>query len=262
MKNISDIKFSIYSSAFNLIKNQFNFRKSIHRFCEFAEEVVICVNTSEDNTFDELKKLQLNYTNLVIINSDFSYEDPLLDGKIKNEALQATSNEIKIGLDMDEYIPYCQKTIWKKLSASLLEDTVSCYMIPSVNLYKDENHYFSINPKWYMHKSGLFRGAVNFAKKNDGTVDTNRSDTCELIDSHGNLVNSRVTYCDIKYLQDGNFPFVIHEGYMDLDARLLRNKNFWEKHWFVESGGTAPPHKIHKSIDDFDMHYQEHKLLL
>jgi glycosyltransferase involved in cell wall biosynthesis len=256
------MKFSIYSSAFNLIKNQFNYEQSIHRFCEFAEEVVICVNISEDNTLEKLKKLQQQFSNLVIIDSHFSYEDPLLDGKVKNAALQATSNEIKIGLDMDEYIPYNQNAIWKKLSASLLEDTVSCYMIPSVNLYKDKNHYFSINPKWYMHKSGLFRGAVNFAKKNDGTVDTNRSDTCELIDSNGNLVDSRITHCDIQYLQDGNFPFVVHEGYIDLDARLLRNKNFWEKHWFIESGGTAPAHKIHKSIDHFDMEYQEHGLMI
>ena len=41
-----------------------------------------------------------------IISTDFDYADPLLDGKIKNEALQATSQEFKIGLDMDERICY------------------------------------------------------------------------------------------------------------------------------------------------------------
>jgi hypothetical protein len=262
MKDISDIKFSIYSSAFNLIKNQFDYKRSVSRFCEFAEEVVICVNISEDETLEELKDLQKQHSNLVIIESSFSYEDPLLDGKIKNAALQSTSNEIKIGLDMDEYIPNWQKSIWKNLSVALLNDVVDCYMIPSVNLYKDANHYFSINPKWYLHKAGFFRGAVNFAQKKDGTVKTSHSDTCELIDLLGNLVNSRVTHCDIQYLREGDLPFVVHEGYVNLDARLLRNKNFWTKHWLVESGGTPPPHKIHQSIDDFDMSYQEHKLLI
>jgi hypothetical protein len=262
MKNTFNNKFSIYSSAFNLIKNQFNFKKSIHRFCEFAEEVVICVNESEDDTLDELTKLKSIYSNLVIIDSDFSYEDPLLDGKIKNKALQETHNDIKIALDMDEYIPFWQKDMWKRISEYLIVDNVQCYMIPSINLYKDDDHYFSINPKWYMHKSGLFRGAVNFAKKLDGTIDTNKSDTCELIDFNGDLATSRVTKCDIHSLQEGVLPFVIHEGYKDLDARLLRNKNFWAKHWLIESGGIAPPHKIHNSMDDFDMQYQKHKLLL
>ena len=39
--------FSIYSSAFNIIKNDFEYGLFIDKFCEFAEEVVIAVNKSE-----------------------------------------------------------------------------------------------------------------------------------------------------------------------------------------------------------------------
>jgi hypothetical protein len=253
---------SIYSSAFNLLKNKFNFIEAINNFCLFAEEIVICVNSSDDDTFEELNKLKSYYSNLIIIESNFSYEDPLLDGKIKNKALQATTNEIKIGLDMDEYIPLWQKLIWKKLAFNLKFDYNSdCYMIPSINLYKNINNYFSITPKWYLHKSNLYRGAVNFAKKDNGTVDTSKSDTCELIDENGNLVKySQVTPFDIDSLRTKDYPFVIHNGYLDLNNRLLRNKNFWEDHWKIESGGQEPQHKVHKSLEDFQENYQEHKL--
>jgi hypothetical protein len=256
------MKISIYSSAFNLIKNAFNHKLSIKRFCDFADEVVICVNTSADNTYEELLELTKLYKNLKIIKSNFSYSDPLLDGKIKNEALQATSNEIKIGLDMDEYIPMSQKLIWQDLANHLMSDNVDCYMIPSINLYKNEDHYFSILPKWYMHKSGLFRGAVNFACKADGTVNTEHSDTCELIYQNGDLVNYKSTIISIEDLQKGDLPFVIHEGYLDLDSRLIRNKNFWSNHWLVESGGYLPPHKIHETMEEFDMPYIKHNLSL
>lgn len=260
--NLFNSKISIYTSAFNLIENKFNYQVSIGRFCEFADEVVVCVNTSVDSTFNELKKLSETHKNLIIIDSDFSYEDPLLDGKIKNKALQATSNPFKIGLDMDEYIPIWQKPMWNELIIMLHSHQADCFMIPSINLYKDKDHYFSISPKWYLHKEGLFRGAVNFARNSDGTVDTNRSDTCELIYQNGDLVSSAMTINEIEALRSNNLPFVVHEGYMNLDERLVRNKNFWSKHWLIESGGQAPPHKIHLENSDFDEIAIRHFLLI
>lgn len=251
---------SIYSSAFNLIKNNFNYLSSVSNFCSIANEVVIAINTSEDGTFQEMQKLVNEYSNLKIIQIDISYEDPLLDGKIKDLALQNTTEIIKIGLDMDEYIPLWQKEIWYKLAEQLVSDDCNCYMIPSVNLYKDYDHYFSITPKWYIHKSGLFRGPVNFARNRDGTIDTKKSDGCELIDSLGNLVSSKIAPYNINDLRTGLFPFVIHTGYVNLDNRLLRNKNFWSDHWLKESGGKEPPHKIHKSIEDFTEFYEKHEL--
>jgi len=254
---------SIYSSAFNLIKNGFDYRTSIDRFCNFADEVVVCVNTSEDETLGELFELKLSYSNLVIIDSNYSYSDPLLDGKIKNAALQRTTHEVKVGLDMDEYIPQWQKPLWRQIGQQLLQDyDRECYMIPSINLYKDKDHFFSITQKWYIHKSGLFRGPVNYARKPDGTINTQVSDSCELIDHYGNIARSAQFSKRLEDLESGNFPFVVHEGYINLDARLLRNKNFWAKHWLVESGGSNPAHVIHSSMEDFQEPYIEHQLKL
>lgn len=250
--------FSIYSSAFNLIKNKFDYANAISRFCCFADEVVVAVNASEDGTLDKLNALEFN--NLKIIETNFSYEDPLLDGKIKNQALQATKEEFKIGLDMDEYIPTWQKDIWLNLAYKLRFDLYDCYMVPSVNLYRSEKHFFSISHKWYLHKSGLFRGPVNFARKSDGTVDTTKSDTCELIDKNGNLVKSKIFNNDINDLRSKKVPYVVHTGYLSLDNRVLRNKNFWKKHWEIESGGIKPTHKVHESLEDFNESYYEHLL--
>lgn len=252
---------SIYSSAFNLIKNNFNYKFSIDNFCNICDEVVIAVNTSEDNTLDILKNISTTkYNNLKIIETNFSYNDPLLDGKIKNTALQNSSMPIKIGLDMDEYIPIWQKDMWYALADILSNDSCDCYMIPSVNLYKDCDHYFSITPKWYLHKSGLFRGPVNFAKKEDGHIDINKSDTCELIDAKGDLAKSKISQIEIEALQTHQHPFVVHMGYLSFDDRLLRNKNFWKNHWLIESGGEAPNHKIHSDVSDFTEPSMLHKL--
>lgn len=250
--------FSIYTSAFNLIENNFNYIETIENFCSFAEEVIIAVNTSKDETYKNIKNLKFN--NLKIIQTDFSYEDPMLDGKIKNAALQQTSEEFKIGLDMDEYIPLWQKNIWKELAYKFRFEIYESIMIPSLNLFRDKNHYFSISRKWYLHKGNLSRGAVNFAIKKDGTIDTNRSDTCELINSDGELTKSKVISNNIEDLRTENYPFVVHTGYVNLQNRLLRNKNFWQKHWLIESGGISPNHKIHNKIEDFNEKYERHNL--
>lgn len=253
---------SIYTSAFNLLKNKFNYEFSIEQFCLFATEVVVGVNTSEDETVGALSDLKSVFNNLIIVESDFNYTDPLLDGKIKNNALQNTTMPIKLGLDMDEYVPLWQKELWQQLAQQLLNDNCLAYMIPSINLYKDWDHYFSITPKWYLHKSGLFRGAVSFARKENGTIDTSRSDSCELIDNNGNLVSSKMSPIDIDTLRSLAFPYVIHTGYLSLEDRLLRNKNFWQKHWLVESGGKEPAHKVHSQISDFTENAVPHGIRL
>lgn len=258
---------SIYSSAFNIIKNKFDYKFAIDNFCFHADEVIITVNESSDNTLDVLTNLMNKYSNLSINSSSYSYDDPLLDGKIKNHSLQLTTNPIKIGLDIDEYIPRNQKDIWRFIAKHLNDqEEFMCYMIPSINLYKDYDHFTSIIPKWYMHKAGLFRGPVNFAKKNNGYIDTSKSDSCELIDSNENLVSSRlISPVDISQLRLNNFipnsyAFVVHTGYVSFENRLLRNNNFWKNHWKVESGGTDPIHKVHLEKTDFTEKYQRHLL--
>lgn len=253
--------FSIYTSAFNLIQNRFDYKTSIHNFSMFADEVVVALNTSVDDSEEHLRDfIAENCNNVRILKTNISYDDPLLDGKIKNAALQSTTQQIKIGLDMDEYIPMWQKSIWINVAEQLAFSYAQSVMIPSVNLYKEIESYFSITPKWYMHKAGLYRGAVNFARNSNGTVDTAKSDTCELIDARGNLVSSLSSPVSINDLRNGNCPFVVHTGYLDLGGRVDRNRNFWKKHWEVESGGCPPKHKVHESLEDFNEWNAKHGL--
>lgn len=251
------MKVSIYSSAFNVVKNKYPYLSTIFRFCSFADEVVVSVNTSEDQTFYVLKDLQKDFDNLKIIESNFSYEDPFLDGKIKNNALQNCTGDVLIGLDMDEYIPNWQKPLWDKFAEYLLEDSeVDCFMFPSLNLYKDIEGFCSITNKWYLHKKGLFRGPVNFGKTEDGFLDISKSDGCELIDKDGNLAKSKsVASEDLK---SNNVPFVVHTGYLNLQDKVLRAKNFWNNHWNLSSGGKEG--QIFESEDDIKLEYRKHNL--
>jgi glycosyltransferase involved in cell wall biosynthesis len=245
------MKISVYTSAFNLIQHGFKgWRESISRACDFADEVVVCINKSQDDTLIEFSQIGLKKLKIVV--SDFSYEDPLLDGKVKNTALQNCSGDILIQLDIDEYIPENQYSNWRAYAEHLFNNQdVDCYMIPALNLYKDWDHYKDINSKWYMHKRGFYRGPVGFARKSDGTIDTNRSDTCELIDAYGCLVRSTLLPNTIEDLRNGSI-FVVHFGYVDLDSRIERNQKFWDEHWRRESGGKTPPHKVHMKKEDFE----------
>ena len=240
---------SIYSSAFNLIKNNFNYKDALNNFSHFANEVVVAVNTSEDDTLIALKDYANERKNIRIIETDFSYEDPLLDGKIKNAALQATSEEFKINLDLDERIPIRHRSKWETLAYQLRFASFDSYLVPSLNLWGNLmsmrwDDEMNLNFKWYLHKGGLTRGAVDFAKLPDGKVDTSKSDTCELIYEDGALVKAaHITKDSCKnsmqeYLNfiENEGIFVFHLGYADFSDRALRNKNFWKKHWEIESG--------------------------
>jgi hypothetical protein len=65
---------------------------------------------------------------------------------------------------------------------------------------------------------------------------------------------------DINSLRSKIVPFVVHNGYLNLQDRVLRNKNFWKEHWKIESGGTEPAHKVHESLEDFNENYYNHLL--
>jgi hypothetical protein len=117
-----------------------------------------------------------------------------------------------------------------------------------------------------LHKGGLFRGTVNFAKNADGTHDTSKSDSCELIDSQGNLVSSAVMLppdadndTKLSLIQENNMPHVFHYGILDIDKKIVRNKNFWSKHWSIEAGKHV---EIPVDKAEFDFEYWEHGLVI
>lgn len=223
-----------------------------------------------------LKNQEKKFFGLKIISSDFSYQDPLLDGKIKNAALQATSQDLKIGLDMDERIPLRHKDRWITLGNHLGPDSAfGAWMVPSLNLWGGldtvradfETHRNSY--KWYLHRKGYERGPAAFARKSDGTVDTSKSDTCELIRPGGGLAPSFALMGDdiedlgayLDYIENAG-TFVYHLGYVSYADRVARNRNFWNEHWKVESGGEPPKHKVHMDITEFNDDLTAHNLPL
>ena len=256
---------SIYHSAFNLNKHGFaGWQDCLIKSCHFADEVVVAINTSEDDTEEVIeaivKKESKSYK---IVNTSFDYKDPWLDGKIKNKALQSCTQEFKLQLDLDEYVPLWQRPIWDNVCFKLKFDSnISCLAVPSIDLYKDLNHYKSINHKQYLHKGLAYRAPQIGARKPDGTINTLMSDGCDLVDENGNFISTGAIDKRLEALESNQIPFVVHLGYVDLNSRLKRNHEFWHEHWYVEGGGQAPAHKIHMKDEDFEYDYIKHNLAL
>ena len=168
--------FSIYSTAFNVIKNSFDYKEAVHNFCSFAEEVVISINHSEDKTLEAFEELCKEYNNLKLVKADISYDDPCLDGKLFNIALQSTTQEFKILLGLDQRIPLYQRGEWERLAYQMRFSDFDAYMIPILDLWgttrkirwdKDNNVSFM----WALHRGDLYRGPVDFARLDNGKYD-------------------------------------------------------------------------------------------
>ena len=242
-------KITSYSSAFNLIDNGFDIKTSLISFCEFCDDVVIAVNSSKDNTFSELYKLTKIFKNLHLIQTDISYDDPLLDGKIKNEALkfaESLGGKYFIGLDLDEELIISQKKRWMEFIEIFLDYyDYDAMLIPSVNLWgsRDTVRWDEQNNKaykWYVHKKGFSRGPVKQGLKDDGFLNIKISDGCEILDSFGNLARSiridqeldNITDCQEYYKKlKEKYIYVIHSSFENFDRRLIKVNNFWKNQW-------------------------------
>jgi hypothetical protein len=246
------MKTSIYTSLFNYSIDKFDLLGAFKNWSKYADEIVIATFEDQREGLEGvIAKVFLEYNGKddfynrfkIVSCPDTSLDDPLFDGKLKNAALQACSNEFVIQQDMDERIGG-ETEQWNYL-ISYLSNLKPPYsvMIPVIDLYKDYNHYKSIGGKWYLHfKEGSSRGPVNFAKREDGSLDINKSDSCELIDENGNLIPYLV---DSRFSQpfvnkeaeslDISMPHVIHLGYLDLTKRAEHNK-FRKKCWEAMDG--------------------------
>lgn len=236
---------SIYSSLFNYKTCRFDIDDMLNNFCNFAEEVVIATIVDKDDTFGTLLRKGAYFKNLKVYLSNKIPFTPDFDGAIKNDALQACGGDILIGLDADERIPLRDKERW--ISAAKFHLFDSCYdalLIPSLNLCGDLFSAKDVGQKWYMHRRGLKRGTVDFARRQDGSHDTSKSDSCELLTQDNKLCtfynymmrplvsNDDKTY----YIYHNKIPFVFHLGYLDLERRAEINQKFWKKQWSAEEG--------------------------
>lgn len=259
---------SIYTTAFNIEKNEFDINSALENFLELADEVCIAtLPDNQDNTQNILQDIANKNPKIKVFNSyDINSNTFAKDGKLKNLALQNCTQDICVQLDSDERIS--NATIWKNFIEKNKQTILDGYafMIPVINLYKDKNYYRDIGVKWYIHKKeGMKRGIVNFAKLPKGKFDKERSDGCELIDENERLPQSiNILYhqnfrnkSPIEILKTMQVPFVIHYGYVDLKRRAAINRNFWEKEWSDYSDTHV---KLNTTESDFKDEYFKHGL--
>ncbi len=226
------MSFSIYVSAFNIQNGLFDWKNTLDKFSNWAEELVIgTTEFSNDDTCQLLKNYANSKSNVKIVITDFRLDSPTFDGDIKNAALQYTTEPGKILLDLDEEIPLSQKPLWKEhLRVLLNTSNVDGFLIPSINLCGSINTYKDIGYKFYLHKSGLKRGVWRYATNRDGSIDITKSDTTEPLLPNGDLGRFSMLPNDIELLRTGEIPYVFHKWAVDINTRIQQNK-FWSPVW-------------------------------
>lgn len=239
---------TIYTSAFNII-GLFDYEYTLDNFCNFAENVVIAVNKSKDNTLIKLQELAHSYRNLHIIESNISYSDPLLDGKVKNEGLKYAEllpGEYLCGLDLDEEIYNQDINKWVYFADLFIKYyNYEALLIPSVNLWGDRDsvrwdEQTNKAYKWYIHKKGLSRGPIKQGLTSDGFLDISVSDGAEIINKDMSLARTiridqdldNITDCAEYYAKvKEQYPYIIHNSFLDFNKRLKKVDSFWKEQW-------------------------------
>lgn len=231
--------FSIYTSLYNLSDGFIDWEDALTNFCSFADEVVIATFKNDQKSIDLIREYAMESLPYIkVVPVDIDINDIAFDGKLKNAALKACTQPFCILLDADEFIPLSTKDRWIKYTEFLSKfPDLDGFFIPSVNLCRDVFHYKDIGYKIYLHKNSpnLFRGIVNYARTDNHTIDINKSDTTELIDSNGNLAKLSMLSNSLDYLKNNGVPYVFHKWAIDFNKRIAQN-NFWEPVWSNRAG--------------------------
>lgn len=256
---------SLYVTCYNILTNGFSdWKERLKSHAEFADELIVVVNKSEDETEAAIKDFLAPYKNWKVIPANFSKLDPFFDGRLKNLALQNTTKEFKVQIDMDEEIPLWQRPLWENKLFQLKFSGAKVMAVPSVDLFNDEGHFKAINWKTYINIGQAYRGPSAHALKPGYFINTQISDGTELIDEKFNVIPAIASGpCDLAALESGEDIFVLHYGYIDKQERIKRNSAFWSAHWLQESNGTKPAHVLHDSLESFNHYeYKPHNLRL
>jgi hypothetical protein len=250
----------VYSSLFNFSPDKFDLGDAFDNWLKYANSVVVATFPDQIHSLDfQIREIYGDkYVGKVFLTSgDTDLNDRFYDGKLKDIALKACTEDIVIQQDMDERLGG-EKEKWEEFGTQLLKFGAPCaYMVQTIDLYKDYSHFKSVGRKWYLHTQKYTnRGPVNFAKRQDGTVDTNKSDGCELIDDLGDLLP---TYLCDSFYKDGAFnikaPHSCHLGYVDLKKRVA-NSGFWANSWSRLNGSEV---KIARSIEEIEKENEVYK---
>jgi hypothetical protein len=227
---------SLYTSLYNLSNGLYDWQKSLENFSNIGDEVVIATTSDcQDNTIDLLEGYCFDNKKCKLVVTDIKFSDYSFDGRLKDVALKKTSFPGKILLDADEMIDPSQKKLWIDATNQLYQSNFDCILIPSINLCKSIYTFKDISYKFYLHKEGLNRGVVNYAKLSNGKIDITKSDTTDIIDNMGNLAKCFRFPNEIDYLIRGDIPYVFHFYAVDLENRVKKN-TFWKPHWQNRAG--------------------------
>jgi len=239
------MKISIYTSLFNINPYFPDYQEFVMNCLTLCDELIISTIKDECDSYSILIELSKNNPKIKVILTNLQRFTPSFDGDLKNAALQACTGDIMIQLDADERLSTHNLDKWREICQVLLSRPENALWVPVINLFGDNLHFTNVSKKWYCHKPGLKRGVVNFAKRPDGTHDTEKSDSCELLDQQGNLVSAAayVPFGHInnttemaQFLKDNNCPFIWHLGHVDKTRRVQLNWGFWHKQWSAENG--------------------------
>jgi len=253
------MSFSIYASCFNVQSMTFPWKETIQNWVDFLghekNQLVIAVNKSEDDSpkliRDFLKEIvdPRSQLKIDVLDIDIPYTERDFDGRGKAAALAACTEPFCILMDLDEAFPRGQRQHWGKLAAELERTNLDCFLLPVVDLCGDEQHYREpIGSKFRLHKNNprFTRGVVKDARREDGTFDTTRSDSTELIwKETGELVRSAPIvmqglphFLTMAQIESGMVPFVFHLGWASFEQRLKQSA-FWRPVWQAREGSTV-----------------------
>jgi hypothetical protein len=220
---------SLYTTIFNIDKIEEDLDEVFSNWLYYVDEIVIATFRWEhEKVRDKVVKSKFYRSKKIgVISRHLEIQtDVYWEGKLKNAALQNCRNDIALQCDLDERISGSKEHL-ETCCKAILDNNFPCsIMLPTIDLYEDLDHYTNIGHKWYLHRrQGTYRGSVNWARKDNGDLDAEKSDTCELINEQGELIPC-VGKVDF-YKQN---PKIIHLGYLDLEKRNKVNE-FWGKIW-------------------------------
>lgn len=240
-------KSSIYCYLFNITRFSFPYREALTNFATFADEVVCSTIKDEDGSAGLLHALATELPNLRIVETEITTDDNRFDGKLKTEALKRTTHPIKIIADCDERFPLSNKPLWEERYTWLLAQPshVHGLLIPVIDLWGSKENVRADKEtglKFRLHRDTVVsRGVIPQAELYNGLFDTKLSDSTEPLLANGQLANfasfmNRTDLMPMFVSMLHRFPYVIHEGYLDLEARAKLNAEFWKPKWEQRSG--------------------------
>lgn len=258
--------FSLYTSLYRIATPDcfIDWRTALDNFSSFGNQVVVATFANNIEDIELLENYAVSNKKIKIVTAETDLDDPFFDGKLKNAALKGCNEEFCILCDSDERIKITDKPNWEKAARYLRQlDNIDAFFVPVIDLFNTEREYRSLSQKWYLSKNlpNLNRGVVNFAKRDNNTIDVSKSDSTELIYDDGTLCKtaSLINNLNLKEIQDLGMK-VFHLGWLDRQKRLLAN-SFWQPIWSARAGKNV--YNIIQTNEELDeIEYWPHKLKL